>query len=238
MAHFSKVWPAGLTDGVSTLPHGDLETIDTNLAKAINGDDGGAWAPGTTSIDIGGKGLSRSFKSATWDDFAADPTAKRTIVRRGIFQPLRVFVGGALTSYGILQGQGVGVMATSILREPTDHATLTKLRVYFQTATGRGSLPAVGPGIDVSRYDPSAAPPVAASLSTTGAQFYTLPGLLATYEAAGTKTMDFVPDTLALLDRTTYHYLVAIYDESGGGAIFGNLFFGYEATWTLDQWRP
>jgi hypothetical protein len=54
MAHFNRVWPTGIADGV---PAGgpDLTTVDLNASKAVNGDEGGTWAP-TTSIILGGKG--------------------------------------------------------------------------------------------------------------------------------------------------------------------------------------
>lgn len=239
MAHFTKVWPAGLTDGVSTLPHADLEALDTNASKAINGDDGGSWSP-SSAVVVGGSGLARTMKSGTWDDFNADPTGKRTVVRRGFWTPAaRIFVNGGATSWGIMQGNGMSsVMCSTVLLAPPDAVVLTNVRVYFKVVAGRASLPAVGPGLDISRYDPSASPPTPGQLYSGGLKTFTLPGLLVNYELGTTQYFDFVPDVNNTIDRTTYGYMMHLYDETGGGTIAGNLFYGYEATFTMTSWRP
>lgn len=65
MAHFSLIRPGGwatlTVDGGTTDPalstfHTELETLDANLYKAVNGDEGGTWAPAAAVI-INGAGL-------------------------------------------------------------------------------------------------------------------------------------------------------------------------------------
>ena len=56
MAHFVRQRAAGLWVNDSVITQAELEAIDENLSKAINGDDGGTWSP-TAPIIIGGSGL-------------------------------------------------------------------------------------------------------------------------------------------------------------------------------------
>lgn len=238
MAHFAKRWPGGLVNGVSTVDHTDLEFIDADQAAAVNGDAGGAWAP-TSPISIGGFGLQRSYKAATWDDFAADGGAARTVVRRGSFVPVMRMLVGAINDWGVAQGMGFGPILTAALLIPPDHATLTKIRTYFKVSVGRVTMPITGPGLDVTAYDPSLSPPVAVQLSSTNTQYFALPPPPTTnYELATTQFWDYVPNQNNVLDRTTNLYVLTLSDEANGGAIGLNKFYGYEATFTMADWRP
>lgn len=58
MAHFTRVRASGFWTSGSTLLNTEMEAIDSRLYKAVNGDDGGAWAPSSTAITIGGLGVS------------------------------------------------------------------------------------------------------------------------------------------------------------------------------------
>lgn len=58
MAHFAYIW-GGTLGGVAsgtTITQAALHGLDINQFKAVNGDDGGSWAP-ATQITIGGSGL-------------------------------------------------------------------------------------------------------------------------------------------------------------------------------------
>ena len=54
--HNNRIRPMGLWLTGGALYGTELETIDATLAKCLNGDDGGVWAP-TTVIEIGGMGI-------------------------------------------------------------------------------------------------------------------------------------------------------------------------------------
>lgn len=56
MAHFNRIRSFGFWTLNSVLQPSETETFDANLAKAINGDEGGTWAP-SAKIIIGGQGV-------------------------------------------------------------------------------------------------------------------------------------------------------------------------------------
>lgn len=56
MAHFSRVRVFGLWVVNSTLLPTEMELFDAQLSKAINGDEGGVWAP-SSLIEVGGSGI-------------------------------------------------------------------------------------------------------------------------------------------------------------------------------------
>ena len=55
MAHFDRVKPGGWVLN-EVLDHALMNDLDTNMSKALNGDEGGTWAP-SAEIVIGGSGL-------------------------------------------------------------------------------------------------------------------------------------------------------------------------------------
>lgn len=55
MAHFTRVKPLGWGTG-EKLSSSNMNTLDTNVSKSINGDDGGTWAP-TDKIIVQGNGV-------------------------------------------------------------------------------------------------------------------------------------------------------------------------------------
>lgn len=56
MAHFNRVRTSGLWVSSSVLLPAEMEAFDANQSKAVNGDEGGVWAP-SDPIEIGGDGL-------------------------------------------------------------------------------------------------------------------------------------------------------------------------------------
>ena len=56
MAHFTRVRPSGFWTSNSNLLSSEMEGFDSRLYKAINGDDGGVWAP-AAQVEIGGAGI-------------------------------------------------------------------------------------------------------------------------------------------------------------------------------------
>lgn len=56
MPHFVRIRPAGLWTIGSVLQPEELELFDANQSKALNGDEGGVWAP-SALLELGGAGL-------------------------------------------------------------------------------------------------------------------------------------------------------------------------------------
>lgn len=65
MSHFNYTKPAGVwTDGVDNLDATALASFEAKMFKAVNGDEGGSWAP-SSAIAIGGSGLEVSGDGLT-----------------------------------------------------------------------------------------------------------------------------------------------------------------------------
>jgi hypothetical protein len=73
MAHFSSVKPGGTWASLDVPGAAAFTTFDTNLAKAINGDDGGVWAP-SAAIEIGGESI----------EFSAEPKLANDVAIQGL----------------------------------------------------------------------------------------------------------------------------------------------------------
>lgn len=237
MAHNDLVWPSGIVDGVTTGDGAEFEKLDQNAFESVNGDKGGTWSPTGDPIVIGGEGLSRTFESATFDDFDADPGGKRTFVRTHAFTPYtRLYGSAVLAAFGIPQGDGSGSCVSTILLVPHG-ATVTKVRAFFKVASGHSTLPATGPGISIQRIKPSDTPvSLTTTLLSTDPALFTLPGTVVAYEDSGnTQFVDYVPDQNNVIDNEQYYYAITMIDEDGGGAQAGNLYYGYEVTYTLAE---
>lgn len=120
MSHFTRTRPAGFWTFDSTVLDTEFEDLDQKTSKAINGDDGGAWAP-TSQIVIGGSGLRISAASG----FVVDNTISATEIdgdHGGVDGDWHV--GGALDVDG---GMAVtaGTCAVQALTCTTLHATGT-----------------------------------------------------------------------------------------------------------------
>src|SRR5690348_4618315 len=55
MGHFDFTRPGGVWSGSAIVATSDMEDLDSKTERAINGDEGGTWAP-TSPIVIGGSG--------------------------------------------------------------------------------------------------------------------------------------------------------------------------------------
>lgn len=231
MAHNVKVWPAGLTDGVSKIPHGDLESIDTNQSKSVNGDDGGTWSPAAPVI-VTGQGIWPTLTAAQWPNFLADAGSKRTFIRRAALTPVsRLFVGGLITSGAIVQGQAAGTVCTTLLQLP-HNATLTQVKAYIAVASSH--LPAGFPTMSIQRLNASTGVLTDTCNAADPIGFSPVPGTAAAWFAGGAiQSWTYTCNQKNVVDRTLYHFLLGIVDESGAGSLPGNLYYGYEATFTL-----
>lgn len=241
MAHNNKVWPAGLTNGVSKIPHGELEAIDTNQSKAVNGDDGGTWAPAAALI-ITGAGIQPTLAAGQYPNFLADAGSKRTFVRRSSLTPVsRIFSGGTITSSAIVQGQATGTVCSTLLQVP-HNATLTQVKAYIKVSTGHNpgpGVPANLPSISIQRLRASTG--VLTDFLNAGdpVLFTPAPANEAAWYAAGAiQSWTYTCTQNNLVDRTLYHFVMSITDETGANSVSGNLYYGYEATFTLPDLEP
>lgn len=75
MSHFTYRKAGGIWSGVLNLTSADMQFFDQNLYKAINGDDGGIWAP-TSKIAIGGSGMGVTGNFEAGNNGASLPTFK------------------------------------------------------------------------------------------------------------------------------------------------------------------
>lgn len=93
MSHFSFTRPGGVWSSFSDLLSGEMADIDAKTFKAINGDDGGTWAPSSV-ITVGGQGLdvTGSFRSdGAFDVFGNDPIFHNNLFVEGLFQATGTF---------------------------------------------------------------------------------------------------------------------------------------------------
>ncbi len=56
MSHFAYYFPSGTVPALTVIPHGWFEHVEDATFKAINGDEGGTWAP-SSAITVGGSGM-------------------------------------------------------------------------------------------------------------------------------------------------------------------------------------
>jgi hypothetical protein len=228
------------------LTSAQMNGLDIDHANAIDGAGGSAGTPYTpsTEIDINGAGLGfrLPIKSGTkpWPTFENDTGAKRTFKRRFPASPAaRLSATMSITSGTFVQGDGTGFF-TTILDIP-DGATITNVRLYVKIAVGHGSLPTKGPGVSVQRLQPGASATLgdvleAADTTKDGKTItLALPGTFGAYNALGEQFVDYPCDQNNTTDRGQYVFAALAQDENGGGAISGNIFSGWEVTFTLPK---
>lgn len=112
--HFSYTRPGGnWTDGVDALTEIDLESFEAKMFKAINGDEGGSWAP-SAAIVIGGSGI--TFQGANHNiDNGATITmeALGTIESAGLIKvdgaTAEIRVGGAGGAINVNAGGAINI---------------------------------------------------------------------------------------------------------------------------------
>lgn len=240
MAHNQKIWPSGLVNGTSKIPHGDLENLDTNASKGVNGDDGGSWAP-TNPVIIAGQGLQPTLAVGQYPNFLADAGSKRTYVRRQPFTPVaRLFLGGLLTSGAIVQGQANGTVCTTLIQLP-HNSTLTSVKVYIKVVGPHANAPGPAelPNITIQRLN-AATGVLTDFCNAADPIFFTpAPGSGVAWDAGGAiQSWTYTCNQKNVVDRTLYHFLVAIIDETGLNKVAGNLYYGFEYTFTLPDLEP
>lgn len=242
---FSLIWPSGLTDHISTVDSAQLEQLDIDHANALDGLDGGAYTP-TNPILVAGAGLGMNLPKTSggvliWPTFGNDTSAKRTFKKRFPCTPYARLFAGTLTSGSFIQGN-IDTTSTAILDLP-DGATITNIRMYVKIGSSHVSLPTLGPGLSVQRIQPGASATLSDVLnpgdSGDGKEItYALPGLVATYNAAGEVFVDYACSQNNVAARDHYYFLVLIQDETGGGAHTGNIYSGFEVTFSLTKLTP
>lgn len=75
MAHFSRIRAFGLWVLNSVLLPAEVEALDANQSKAVNGDEGGVWAP-SAQIEIGGSGTKTTGPAEFTGDFEVTSEAQ------------------------------------------------------------------------------------------------------------------------------------------------------------------
>lgn len=127
MSHFAYFAPFGVWPILTVVPHDFLQQVDQNLFKAVNGDDGGTWAP-TSVITIGGSGLTVSGVL----------TASGSTFFTGGFMTVSAvatFGGTNFNVEGIAQFDGA-VICTSTLSVTGNFACTGNANISLQTSTG------------------------------------------------------------------------------------------------------
>ena len=206
-----------------------VNTIDADLSKAVDGAAGGSYAP-TVALTVAGQGLQMTLATAPsmWMQFAE---GTRSITRSFASQPVSFLSGGAgLGASGYVGGNGGGIFIR--LLEVPNNATVVSLKLYFKIVIGHLTMPAVGPSIQLQRFTSSTALPVnlvPAAISMT------LPLLVATYESGGAiqSLLYTATQNNTAAARGTQQFFLTVFDEAGGGALAGNIFYGFDLTYTL-----
>ena len=93
MAHFDYTRPGGIWSGSDDFLTAEIEDLDSKTERAINGDEGGTWAP-TDVITIGGDGLTVSGPFVASDCEGLTLTTGTLTVQSGA--EINVDTGGGL----------------------------------------------------------------------------------------------------------------------------------------------
>ena len=207
-----------------------VNTIDADLSKAVDGAAGGSYAP-TVALTVAGQGLQMTLGTApsTWMQFAE---GTRSITRSFAAQPVSFLAGGAgLGASGYVGGNGGGIF-TRLLEVP-NNATVVSLKLYFKIVIGHGAVPTTGPGISLTRLTSSTGAVVA--LAPVTPLYMVVPLSVATYENGGAiqSLLYTATQNNTAAARGTQQFFFTVVDEAGGGALAGNLFYGFDLTYTL-----
>ena len=207
-----------------------VNTIDSDLSKAVDGAAGGSYAP-TVALTVAGQGLQMTLGTApsTWMQFAE---GTRSITRSFASQPVSSSTGAGLGASGFIGGNGAGGIFIRLLDVP-NNATVVSLKLYFKIVTGHLTMPAAGPGISLTRLTNSTGAVV--TLAPVTPLYMALPALVATYESGGAiqSLLYTATQNNTAAARGTQQYFLSVVDEAGGGALAGNLFYGFDLTYTL-----
>lgn len=239
MAHNARVRPSWA--GTTALLPSELEALDEALFKALNADDGGAWAP-TDPIEIGGAGVDlqgpnhlvsghlQVTGTVGITDTSLDYGGAKIFERFVTSAPIRIGSAWADGDDGTYTGLASGGSSLLIpLNEALIHgATLESVKVYWHQATHAG-LPTTNPKVYVYRKSYNG---TFADLQSAGpADIAVTVGS----PAAAIKTI--LVDQNNVVDRAQYAYLVGIHDEEDGSTAAGNQVIGLGVRFTATSLR-
>lgn len=115
MAHFAYTRPAGIWNQLTDLLSGELQDLDIKTYKAVNGDQGGTWAP-SSPIVIGGTGFTSSGPTSFPSGFGCAGNAS-FLANVGIFGTLSsngaTNLYGATTAFGSVSVAGAGGLSVT-----------------------------------------------------------------------------------------------------------------------------
>lgn len=241
MAHHSKIWPAGLVNGVSPLDHTELEALDLQVFGSIDGDNGGVWVP-ITPVIVAGAGMRPTLENSQWPNFAAEAGGIRTFPRAISPTPVAFSSLPAITNPSFVPGDGLG---GAFWREIThclpDGAIITSIQLRVKIVAGHASLPTLFPRLSVYRFDVTAGTSVLLNSGDFGngeACAIASGGTVGTYNLLGHASAIYTPNVNATVAKGQYTYFVTAIDEGGGGHLAGNQFEGFVVTYTAADARP
>jgi hypothetical protein len=113
-------------------------------------------------------------------------------------------------------------------------ATISSVSVSLVVSSTHSSLPTTYPVIRVERTPLGAGSTLGAqTLSTTANQSFPTPANLTAYLDGGlTQLLTYVCNQNNVVDSTQYLYYVQVTDETGGGAVSGNVYAGITVNYT------
>ena len=244
---FSLIWPSGLTDGISTVDAAELEQLDTDHAAAIDGTNGGTYAP-STALTIGGAGVFASgtgfFRTVAGgriilgdNDYptlggahsGASQVRARSFGFAAATEAHFISLGTTIPQTFALQGQN-SVAGVADLELPVlNGGTLEQLDVTFAIVNGHGALPTSLPAFWILKQN------AATGVITVIATHVLTAGSVVAYEALTSYSFTGLSE---VIDRTTYCYFVRVRDESGTNAIVGNAYLVAKTTQAIADLRP
>jgi hypothetical protein len=216
---FPRAKPGGYTDDVDVLPASELNTIDVNQSRALDGTDGGLYTP-STEIQIAGAGIelqgSLQLKYATRSITRIQPMGVLAVSAGGNFE---YDTGAGADAWKPEQTIAGGAMGLQIERIPNG-ATITSILCRVKGAPGHGASPtATLPVLKLHRYPRDGDfPSVVASVSdpsTTNTQ----------YEAVHDHELSGLSE---VVDLELYSYAIRIDGEVGGD---------FQAGWQMKSWQ-
>lgn len=121
MAHFAYTRPSGTWSTGYVPVDTDFGSLDVKTYKAVNGDEGGTWAP-SAPIIVGGSGL-QIPNGATWTVLSGGTfnvaSGGEVDVASGAF--LNVAGGGTMNLAGLLQAAGAGAKISTTFGARLEH---------------------------------------------------------------------------------------------------------------------
>lgn len=248
MAHFDEVWPSGLSDGLSTIDTAELEQLDADHAKAINGDGGGSYAPSSPIIIGGGSGAGGlSFSLAAsgdapfdWPSFDAEVGGYRT---RRVASPVSTTYKSTNFSpaaAGYQQSSATGGSFSAEIDEVHDNATLESVTLFFRIMGTHSGLPAVFPTLSIARLDiTGTGTGVTLNSGDAGSGLaISAAGSVVAYEDGKvTQSFKYVCNQNNVLNRSIHRLIAAVVEESGANSVSGNIFLGLQLEYRATDMR-